>query len=29
MATIRAKSSHSAVNGEALLNWLGCQENGR
>ncbi len=29
MATICAKSSHIAVDGEALLIWLGCQENER
>jgi len=28
MATVRAKSSHVAVDGDALLKWLGCQENG-
>lgn len=29
MATICTKFSHIAVDGEALLNWLRCQENGR
>lgn len=29
MATIRTKSSHIAIDGDALLDWLGCQENGR
>jgi hypothetical protein len=29
MATIRAKFSHIAIDGDALLNWQGCQENGR